>query len=146
MKKTIKLTESELMNIIEDTIKGINGKLLSESYGDSKDAYRSSYRMRDFNENLAQLMESIRSAEYYSRTIMNDQFGRRALKHANFYKSQERMERLYEFLQKAESLVLLVKQDVTGDYKQIADIKAKEPYGYPESEQGDYSDYPGWGE
>lgn len=121
-KQVIRINENQLNELIKESINNV----LKESYGDSKENYRKSYRMGNFNNNIEGLFEAIRKAKYYSKEIIHSELPTvRSLKKAGFYKSQEKMEEVYKYLQKAERLISLVKQDVSGEYKRFAD---SDPY------------------
>ena len=125
-KNVVKINENTIRKIVAESVK----KAISESYGDSKDDYRNSYRMEKFNENLAGIEEALKDARYYCSEIMyiyptsNSDKGR-ALKKATFYGSQEKMEMVDKYLKKVENLLRLVKQDVTGSYKETVANKDK---------------------
>lgn len=146
MKKTIRLSESDLHRIVSESVDDV----IRESYGMTKDTYRNSYQIDEFNENISNLYKSINDARYYMGQILHGSSDSwpdkvRVLKRHGFYKSEGKMREAYKLLNKIAGLVGSVQNDITGEYKNIEDVNNKYSYPPERSEQADYSGFPGWG-
>ena len=145
MKKTIKLTESDLHRIVSESIEDV----ITETQHGNKDKYREFY-IDEFNKNLSNILTSLNNARYSMGQILHgssDSYENkwRILKQYGFYKSETKLREAYQLLNKVAKMVGSVKNDITGEYK---NIEARNKYnGASErGEQFDYSGLPGWGE